>query len=259
MHRRESPRYPITCWFCEGDLSLRKIRRDGILRSRSERDGGPFRLYACESCGRDNVCEVTRGGRWFCSPNFRFTFLDFLVSRFLDGEAENLIAAISWFRRHEERRRYFFEQDDDRRYSSGSMLLKLWPLGADTELEYEQSRARERSRRDRTDEERMRRDEQDRRAAEEERRRRADAQDRARARAERRARDGIVTPCEILGVREDAGEREIRLAFQRLAIHYHPDKVHHLGEEFRSEAQKKFLQLKAAYDTLIARRLRQRP
>jgi DnaJ like chaperone protein len=57
-------------------------------------------------------------------------------------------------------------------------------------------------------------------------------------------------------VAADAGEREIRAAFHRLAIHYHPDKVRHLGAEFERVAVEKFVILKEAYETLLARKRR---
>jgi preprotein translocase subunit Sec63 len=49
-----------------------------------------------------------------------------------------------------------------------------------------------------------------------------------------------VSPYEVLGVQPGASEVQIRDAFHRLAIHYHPDKVHHLGEEFERVAKEKF-------------------
>ena len=62
-----------------------------------------------------------------------------------------------------------------------------------------------------------------------------------------------MTPYEVLGVKPDATEREIRAAFHKLAIHYHPDKVRHLGDDFERVAQEKFILLKEAYETLMAR------
>ena len=69
----------------------------------------------------------------------------------------------------------------------------------------------------------------------------------------RSPRQRIVPPHEILGVRADASQKEIREAFRRLALHYHPDKVVHRGKEFERLAHEKFLRLKEAYETLIAR------
>jgi DnaJ-class molecular chaperone len=63
-----------------------------------------------------------------------------------------------------------------------------------------------------------------------------------------------VTPHQILGVTPGATHHEIREAFHRLALHYHPDKVTHLGEEFERVAHEKFLELKEAYERLMTRR-----
>ncbi len=57
-------------------------------------------------------------------------------------------------------------------------------------------------------------------------------------------------PFDALGVSEDASPEEVTRAYRRLAAQYHPDKVQHLGEEFRDLAEKKFKQIQAAYDEL---------
>lgn len=58
------------------------------------------------------------------------------------------------------------------------------------------------------------------------------------------------TPYEILGVSPAASREEIRAAYRRLANQYHPDKVAHLGEEFRQLAETKFKTIQAAYQEL---------
>jgi len=45
----------------------------------------------------------------------------------------------------------------------------------------------------------------------------------------------------------------VRRAFHRLAVQYHPDKVHHLGEAFQAMAHVKFQELLRAYDSLMNR------
>ncbi|MFO7984300.1 MAG: DnaJ domain-containing protein [Desulfatiglandaceae bacterium] len=60
-------------------------------------------------------------------------------------------------------------------------------------------------------------------------------------------------PYTILGVTKGASQEEIRKAYHRLAGQYHPDKVLHLGEEFRELAEIRFKEIQAAYDTVKAK------
>lgn len=224
MKERDEPearRKPLACWFCNHRFTAWHVLRDGILRSRRPKQGGPYRIYICPQCNKENLCEETTGGRWFASPNCRLTFLDYVFSHFIEGgtsTAETLLAAIAWFRENEERRRYFFEADGDRRYRSENWLARLWPVAGAPEP-----------------------------AAG---RKPPPRKERKRVRS---AGAGLVGPCEILGVPPDAGAAEIQAAFRRLAVQYHPDKVSHLGEEFERMAHKKFLQLKEAYESLLER------
>jgi DnaJ domain/Protein of unknown function (DUF1232) len=58
-------------------------------------------------------------------------------------------------------------------------------------------------------------------------------------------------PHAVLGVSPGASPDEIRQAYRRLANQYHPDKVSHLGEEFRLLAEKRFKEIQAAYRYLM--------
>lgn len=225
---RPSPGF--RCWFCDHRFQPRQVLRDGILRSRRPGLGGPYRLFLCGACNQDNLCEKTRGGRWFASPHCKVGFLDYLFSPFLDtstSSAETLLAAISWFRENEERRRYYFELDGDTRYSHGNWLRRLWPTAKPTPASGGQ-----RSRRSAPPREEAQGD---------------------RLPPGRPPSPAIVTPYEILGVSHQARPEEIREAFRRMALHYHPDKVVHLGPEFERVAHEKFLRLKEAYEHLMAR------
>ncbi|HBE89507.1 MAG TPA: hypothetical protein DDW67_10255 [Elusimicrobia bacterium] len=61
---------------------------------------------------------------------------------------------------------------------------------------------------------------------------------------------GEDDPYKVLGVPENASTDEIRQAYLRLANKYHPDKVEHLGEEFRELAHRRFKEIQAAYEAL---------
>lgn len=57
-------------------------------------------------------------------------------------------------------------------------------------------------------------------------------------------------PYTVLGIRKGASSKEIRDAYRRLAGRYHPDKVLHLGDEFRELAEVRFKEIQAAYHEL---------
>jgi uncharacterized membrane protein YkvA (DUF1232 family) len=58
-------------------------------------------------------------------------------------------------------------------------------------------------------------------------------------------------PYEILGVAKGASIDEIKNAYRKLANKYHPDKVNHLGDEFKELANKKFKEIQEAYQELV--------
>ncbi|GAB4267358.1 MAG: co-chaperone DjlA [Deferrisomatales bacterium] len=55
---------------------------------------------------------------------------------------------------------------------------------------------------------------------------------------------------EVLGLSPSASADEVRAAYRELAKKYHPDRVAHLGEEFRQLAHEKFIQVQEAYDRI---------
>ncbi len=222
----------LVCWYCDRRFSADHALRDGILRSRDDRHGGPYRLYICTICNRQNHCEKTRKGRWFSSPGFQPNLLDYVLGSVIE-QPRDFLKAASWLKEHEERRRYFFERDGDPRYSTVGWLRRLLPRGGHDEQP--KSRARQR-------------------VDEHPRTHRRPGDGKRTAPPPARPRPTILSPWDILGVDRQASDEEVRRAFHRLAVQYHPDKVHHLGEEFQKTAHEKFTELKSAYDRLVRSR-----
>lgn len=54
----------------------------------------------------------------------------------------------------------------------------------------------------------------------------------------------------ILETNPSASDDEIKKAYRKMAMKYHPDKVSHLGEEFRKTADEKFKAVNEAYERI---------
>lgn len=52
----------------------------------------------------------------------------------------------------------------------------------------------------------------------------------------------------VLGLSPGAEMGEIKKAYRKLSMQYHPDKVNHLGAEFQNVAEEKMKEINAAYD-----------
>ncbi|MFA6126093.1 MAG: TerB family tellurite resistance protein [Bacteroidales bacterium] len=62
--------------------------------------------------------------------------------------------------------------------------------------------------------------------------------------------DNLDAAYAALEVKPDAQDEEIKKAYRRMAVKYHPDKVAYLGDELKNQANEKFQQLNAAYDKI---------
>ena len=57
-----------------------------------------------------------------------------------------------------------------------------------------------------------------------------------------------------LGIRESATDDEVRQAYRKMALRYHPDRVEAQGEAAREEAEKKFREVTEARDIIFRAR-----
>jgi DnaJ like chaperone protein len=54
----------------------------------------------------------------------------------------------------------------------------------------------------------------------------------------------------ILEIDPSCTNDEVKKAYRRMAMKYHPDKVSHLGDDFRKTADEKFKKVNEAYDKI---------
>lgn len=54
----------------------------------------------------------------------------------------------------------------------------------------------------------------------------------------------------ILEITKNATNEELKKAYRRMAVKYHPDKVAHLGDEFKISAKEKFQKVQEAYENI---------
>jgi DnaJ like chaperone protein len=54
----------------------------------------------------------------------------------------------------------------------------------------------------------------------------------------------------ILEIDQSSSNEEVKKAYRRMAMKYHPDKVSHLGEEIRKSADEKFTRVNEAYEKI---------
>jgi DnaJ like chaperone protein len=60
----------------------------------------------------------------------------------------------------------------------------------------------------------------------------------------------IDSSYKILDVERSATDDDVKKAYRKMAMKYHPDKVAHLGDNFRKAADDKFKKVNAAYNKI---------
>ncbi|MCK5761012.1 MAG: J domain-containing protein, partial [Candidatus Delongbacteria bacterium] len=64
-------------------------------------------------------------------------------------------------------------------------------------------------------------------------------------------RDKLDNAYDILGIPKGSSKADVKKAYRTLSKKYHPDKVSHLGEEYKRIATEKFINIKDAYDRIM--------
>lgn len=60
---------------------------------------------------------------------------------------------------------------------------------------------------------------------------------------------------DVLEIKNSASEEEIKKAYRKMAVKYHPDKVSYLGEDVQKAANEKFQKLNEAYQVICKERI----
>jgi len=58
----------------------------------------------------------------------------------------------------------------------------------------------------------------------------------------------------VLEIGRDASDADIKKAYRRLALKFHPDKVRDMGDAYVKQAEARFLEVQEAYEGLKKRR-----
>lgn len=59
---------------------------------------------------------------------------------------------------------------------------------------------------------------------------------------------------QILEVENTATDEEVKKAYRKMAVKFHPDKVAHLGDDYRKDAEEKFKKVQEAYENIKKQR-----
>ncbi|MFC2151607.1 TerB family tellurite resistance protein [Bacteroidota bacterium] len=62
--------------------------------------------------------------------------------------------------------------------------------------------------------------------------------------------EDVNSAYKILEIDLNASDDEIKKAYRKMAVKYHPDKVSHLGEDFQKKAKEKFQKVNDAYEKI---------
>jgi hypothetical protein len=217
----------IQCWACRAPLAADQITRDGIIRGRTEDSGGPYRIYNCPSCRKQNRIEKLTNGATYCSPAKEISLIDWLFGWIEPLAPEDFLEIQRWHHQYGDERRAVFEGDGDQRYSHslwsriGQWLKWIRPpdsAGSDS-----------------PDKEVPDGTEQDPAIG---------------ARHQNPSREALPHPYRILELPVNATAEQIRGRFKQLIRAHHPDKLQHADPAQVEQASRKLQHLIEAFDEL---------
>lgn len=209
------------CWDCRSTLSSNTIERDGFLVGRAADAGGPYRIYACPSCRKENRIEKLPDGRFYSSPAKEIGLVDWLFGWIEPLAPEDFLKIQNWHHQFGAERRAMFESLGDQRYS-GSVLQRF--LG----------RLNQRRRKE---------------PAETPEGERPFDQDTTTP-PEPTGPATLPHPYRILGLPSDADPEQIRARFRELVKAHHPDKIQDADRDQVEAASRRLQKLIRAYEDL---------
>ncbi len=65
--------------------------------------------------------------------------------------------------------------------------------------------------------------------------------------------EDVWDPYQVLEIDRRASAAEIKKSYRKLASKYHPDKLEHLGDEFKELAERRFKEIQKAYQELTGK------
>ena len=63
-------------------------------------------------------------------------------------------------------------------------------------------------------------------------------------------KDNLTAAYQILEISEEASDDDVKKAYRKMAVKYHPDKVAYLGDDVKEKAKEKFQKLTEAYEKI---------
>ena len=219
----------MRCWYCRAKLNPEWVQRDGLLRGRDEVEGGPYRVYPCPSCRRENRIESLGEGKFYASPAKDIGLVDWLVGWIEPLAPDDFLELQEWQQKFGEERRLIFERAGLSIYSG--LRWRQWLSRRPSISPHEDGSATE---------ERVHT-----------KGKQKNRETRSKSQTFGSEEDlPLHHPLKILGLQRDANASEIRQRFRDLVKQYHPDKHRSLDDSKIEQASRKLKQLILAYEKL---------